>query len=100
MAPGLLHCISSHLTRNVRTIYHGAFNGRTRLKSVSYRGNGTDGYIKFRDGGSSGSVLCELDVGTSDTFTIYVLLPGEGIVFQTSIYVDLSNVSATTVFYG
>ena len=32
-----------------------AFNGRTRLKSVSYRGNGTDGYIKFRDGGSSGS---------------------------------------------
>ena len=86
---------SAHLTASGT-----AFNGRTRLKSVSYRGNGTDGYIKFRDGGSSGSVLCELDVGTSDSFTIYVLLPGEGIVFQTSIYVELSNVSATTVFYG
>jgi len=77
-----------------------AFNGRTRLKSVSYRGNGTDGFIKFRDGGSTGPVLCELDVGTSDSFTIYVLIPGEGVLFQTSLYIELSNVSATTVFYG
>ena len=86
---------STHLTASGTV-----FGGRARLKSVSYRGNGTDGYVKFRDGGSSGRVLCELDVGTSDTFTIYVLLPGEGIVFQTSIYADLSNVLAVTVFYG
>jgi hypothetical protein len=86
---------SAHLTASGT-----AFNGRTRLKSVSYRGNASDGYVRFRDGGSSGPILCELDVGTSDSFTIYVLIPGEGIVFQTSLYVDLSNVSATTVFYG
>lgn len=86
---------STHLTASGTV-----FNGRARLKSVSYRGNGTDGYVRFRDGGSSGPILCELDVGTSDTFTIYLLLPGEGIVFQTSIYVEISNVSATTVFYG
>lgn len=86
---------SNHLTAS-GTI----FNGRTRLKSISYRGNGTDGYVKLRDGGSSGPVLCELDVGTSDTFTIYVLIPGEGVLFQTSLYADLSNVNAVTVFYG
>ncbi len=86
---------SAHLTASGT-----AFNGRTRLKSVSYRGNASDGYVKFRDGGSTGPVLCELDVGTSDSFTIYVLIPGEGIVFQTSLYVDLSNVNAATVFYG
>jgi hypothetical protein len=74
--------------------------GRARFKSLSYRGNGTDGYVKLRDGGASGTVLCELDVGTSDTFTIYVLMPGEGILFPNGIYVDLSNVSAATVFYG
>lgn len=73
---------------------------RARLKSMSYRGNGTDGYVKLRDGGASGTVLCELDVGTSDTFTIYVLLPGEGILFPSGIYIDISNVSAATVFYG
>jgi len=86
---------SAHLTASGT-----AFNGRTRLKSVSYRGNASDGYVKFRDGGSTGPVLCELDVGTSDSFTIYVLIPGEGIVFQTSLYVDISNVNAATVFYG
>lgn len=73
---------------------------RNRLKSVSYRGNGTDGFVKFRNGGGSGTILCELDVGTSDSFTIYVLLPGEGILFSSGIYVELSNVSACTVFYG
>ena len=86
---------SNHLTASGTV-----FNGRTRLKSISYRGNGTDGYVRLRDGGSSGPILCELDVGTSDTFTIYVLLPGEGVLFQTSLYADLSNVLAATVFYG
>ena len=74
--------------------------GRARFKSLSYRGNGTDGYVRLRDGGASGTILCELDVGTSDSFTIYVLLPGEGILFPSGIYIELSNVSAATVFYG
>lgn len=74
--------------------------GRARFKSISYRGNGTDGYVKLRDGGASGTILCELDVGTSDSFTIYVLLPGEGLLFPNGIYIELSNVSAATVFYG
>jgi hypothetical protein len=74
--------------------------GRNRFKALSYRGNGTDGYVRLRNGGASGTILCELDVGTSDTFTIYVLLPGEGILFSDGIYIDLSNVSAATVFYG
>ena len=86
---------SNHLTASGTV-----FNGRTRLKSISYRGNGTDGYVRLRDGGSSGPILCELDVGTSDTFTIYVMIPGEGVLFQTSLYADLSNVNAVTVFYG
>jgi hypothetical protein len=87
---------STHLTAS------GNVDGlsRNRLKSISYRGNGTDGYVKLRNGGSSGTILCELDVGTSDSFTIYVLIPGEGILFPAGIYVDLSNVSACTVFYG
>ena len=73
---------------------------RNRFKSISYRGNGTDGYVRLRNGGSGGAILCELDVGTSDSFTIYVLLPGEGILFSSGIYIELSNVSAATVFYG
>lgn len=73
---------------------------RNRLKSISYRGDGQDGYVRLRNGGSGGAILCELDVGTSDSFTIYVLLPGEGILFSNGIYADLSHVSAATIFYG
>ena len=87
---------SQHLTAS------GNIDGlnRNRLKSISYRGTGQDGYVRLRNGGASGAIFCELDVGTSDTFTIYVLLPGEGILFPSGIYVELSQVSATTVFYG
>ena len=87
---------AAHLTAS------GSVDGlnRNRFKAISYRGNAQDGYVRLRNGGSSGPILCELDVGTSDSFTIYVLLPGEGIVFSSGIYVDLSNVSACTVFYG
>ena len=73
---------------------------RARLKSISYRGNGTAGYVRVRDGSASGTILVELDVGTSDTFTIYVLIPGEGVLFPTSIYVQLSNVDAITAFWA
>lgn len=73
---------------------------RARLKAVSYRGNGTDGNLSFKNGSSSGTTLVELDVGTSDSFTIYVLIPGEGVLFPDGIYADLTNVSAITAFYG
>jgi len=73
---------------------------RARLKSISYRGDGTDGFVKLRDGSVSGTVLMELDVGTSDSFTIYLLIPGEGVLFPTSIYAELSHVAAITAIWG
>lgn len=73
---------------------------RARLKSISYRGNGTAGYVRVRDGSVTGPILVELDVGTSDTFTVYVLIPGEGVLCPTSIYVQMSNVDAITAFWA
>ena len=74
--------------------------GPARLKALSYRGSGTAGSITFKNGGSGGTTLVELDVGTSDTFTIYIIIPGEGVLFNSSIYATLTNVSAVTAFYG
>jgi|688.fasta_scaffold53940_10 hypothetical protein len=87
--------LSTHLTASGTVSAN-----RNRLKAVSYRGNGLDGSLIFKDGGASGTTLLELDVGTSDSFTIYVILPGEGILFQNNIYAALTNVSAITAFYG
>ena len=87
--------LATHLTAS------GTVSGnRNRLKAVSYRGNGLDGSLVFKDGSASGTTLLELDVGTSDSFTIYVILPGEGILFQNNIYAALTNVAAITAFYG
>lgn len=86
---------STHLTAS------GAVTSdRARLKSISYRGDGSNGYVRFRDGSVTGSILMELDVGTNDVFTIYLLLPGEGVLFPTSIYAELSHVSAITAIWG
>ena len=86
---------STHLTAS------GAVTSdRARLKSISYRGDGSNGYVRFRDGSVTGSILMELDVGTNDVFTIYLLLPGEGVLFPTSIYAELSHVSAITAVWG
>ena len=86
---------ATHLTAN------GVISANpARLKAVSYRGDGAAGSILFKNGGASGATLLELDVGTSDTFTIYLLLPGEGILFPAGIYADLTHVSAMTAFYG
>jgi hypothetical protein len=87
--------LSTHLTASGTVSAN-----RNRLKAVSYRGNGLDGSLIFKNGGASGTTLLELDVGTSDSFTIYVILPGEGILFQNNIYAALTNVSAITAFYG
>ena len=87
--------LSTHLTASGTVSAN-----RNRLKAVSYRGNGLDGSLIFKDGGASGTTLLELDVGTSDSFTIYVILPGEGILFQNNIFAALTNVSAITAFYG
>jgi hypothetical protein len=83
-----------------RTTSGAVTTDRARLKSISYRGNGTAGYVRVRDGSVTGTILVELDVGTSDTFTIYVSIPGEGVLFPTSIYVQLSNVDAITAFWA
>ena len=71
-----------------------------RLKSLVVRGDGTGGYIKFRDGSVSGTVLAQIDLGTADTQTFSVLLPGEGVRFTTSIYADISHAAALTTFWA
>jgi hypothetical protein len=58
--------------------------------------------IQFRDGGASGPILCEVDVGSnSNPNSFFVPVPGEGVLFQTNIYMTLSaSVVGVTAFYG
>jgi hypothetical protein len=79
------------------------FNGPTRLKGlIICPAASTAATIQFKDGGSSGTVLLEIDVASNTNPNTYTFdIPGEGIKFNTSLYLALSaSVTGVTVFYG
>lgn len=77
------------------------FAGRARLKGVYLVPAAAAGTAVFKDGGSGGTTLLTLDTIASATGTpVYVQVPGEGILFSTDIYLDVTNVAMVTIFYG
>lgn len=79
------------------------YNGPTRLKGlIICPAVSTSSTIQFKDGGSSGNVLLEIDIVSNTNPNTYTFdIPGEGIKFSTSVYLALSAaVTGVTVFYG
>lgn len=74
--------------------------GRSRVKAIYIVPDSGAGTVTFRDGGVSGPVKVVLNTKASSTSADYVLLPGEGLLFQTSIYIVPSAVVSTMVIYG
>ena len=78
--------------------------GRTRLRGIVISPKAsTAATFEIRDGSSSGVVLYTMDIaslGTPNTF--YVLIPGEGILAATGLYLTLSvgSITGVTIFYG
>jgi hypothetical protein len=79
------------------------FNGPTRLKGlIICPAASTAATVQFKDGGSSGRVLLEIDIASNTNPNTYTFdIPGEGIKFDTTLYLALSaSVTGITVFYG
>ena len=79
------------------------FNGPTRLKGlIICPAISTAATVQFKDGGSSGRVLLEIDIASNSNPNTYTFdIPGEGIKFDTTLYLALSaSVTGVTVFYG
>ena len=76
---------------------------RTRLKGYQCISGGTAGDVIFRDGGSGGVIRLRFNIGTG-TQPIGLVIPGEGILFNTDIHVTVPgtapNAAKITVFYG
>lgn len=75
-------------------------SGRNRLKGYQALGGGTAGDILFKDGGAGGTTRLQFNISASTNYPFYALIPGEGILFETDIYVDLPNQAKVTIFYG
>ena len=80
------------------------FAGRSRLKGlVVAPAVSTAATFEFRDGGASGTIMFQMDIpSNSNPNSYYIAVPGEGILFQTNIYLTLSvgSVTGITAFYG
>ena len=80
------------------------FAGRARLKGFSVAPvASTAATFEFRDGGASGTVLCQIDIASqTNPVPYYVSIPGEGILFTSTLHLTISvgSVTGITVFYG
>ena len=74
-------------------------NGPARVKGIVITSSSSAGVLSVLDGGSGGT--SKIVINTPAAAGIQnVLLPGEGVLCQSNVYVSLTNVTAATVFYG
>jgi hypothetical protein len=73
---------------------------RCRVKSIYIVPSATAGSLVLRDGGSGGTVKATINTVASASQPTYMLLPGEGLVFQTAVYGTVTNLGSATIFYG
>jgi len=73
---------------------------RCRVKSIYIVPSATAGSLVLRDGGASGPIKATINTVASASQPTYMLLPGEGLVFQTAVYGAVTNLGSATVFYG
>ncbi len=72
---------------------------RTRVKGMVITSTGAGaGSVVLKDGGSGGTTKFEVDVPSTAAFH-NVVIPGEGVLFETSVYATLTN-CYVSVFYG
>lgn len=70
---------------------------RTRVRTVQLTGGATAGTLQLRDG-ASGPVLIELDAPINAA--VNVLIPENGVLFDSAVHATLTNLTAATIFYG
>jgi len=77
------------------------FAGPTRVKGFSVSPGGTAGEIEFYDNASaaSGTKRLILNISTNQALDS-LCIPGEGIKFDTGVYVSLPTNAHLTVYYG
>jgi hypothetical protein len=73
---------------------------RARVKSIYIVPAATAGSVVFKDGGTGGTTRLTVNTVASAAQPTYLLLPGEGLLFSTNIFVDVTDIGSVMVFYG
>jgi len=73
---------------------------RCRVKSIYIVPSATAGSLVLRDGGSGGAIKATINTVASASQPTYMLMPGEGLLFQTAVYGAVTNLGSATIIYG
>lgn len=74
--------------------------GRSRVKAVYIVPAAGAGSVVFRDGGASGAVKMTVNTLAASTTPDYILLPGEGLLFQNDVHATVTTVASVMVIYA
>ena len=72
---------------------------RCRVKSIYIVPSATAGSLILRDGGSGGAIKATINTVASASQPTYMLMPGEGLLFQTAVYGAVTNLGSATIIY-
>jgi hypothetical protein len=72
----------------------------TRLKAVYIYAGASAGSLELTDGSGGTSLFKVATPASATSNPIYLILPGEGIRFSSSIFAVFSNIGAVTLIYG
>ena len=73
---------------------------RTRVKAVYIVPSAGAGSVVLRDGGVTGPIKVTLNTLAGATASDYIEFPGQGLLFQTNVYADVTTVASVMVFHG
>jgi hypothetical protein len=89
---------------DVKSLYADAagslLSSPTRVKAVYVYAGASAGSLELTDGNGGTSRFKIATPAAATSNPIYLVLPGEGIKFNTGVYAVFSNIGAVTVFYG
>lgn len=74
--------------------------GRSRIKAIYIVPAAGAGSVVFRDGGAGGPIKSTVNTLDGSTSPTYLILPGQGLLFNENIHATVTAVTSVTVFYG
>lgn len=74
------------------------YSGRARVKGITFVCTATAGSIVFKNGGASGVTMISLATPAAVGFHD-VMIPEDGVLFDTDVHLTLTNVDSVTFFY-
>lgn len=83
---------------NVASSSNTVVGSPARVRGLYYTANASAGSIVVKDGGSSGTTVITIATPVSGYGS--VLIPGDGILCTSNVYVAMTNLASVTVFYG